>query len=197
MFFKTKSKIIAENTNDENLRKVFNKKFDSLNLGRRIECGIHAPWLREPIVTVQKGKETYHVCDASFFSVEGDGEEKKYSDARVFLVENNGNFEKMVFTSQAVQFFQDWHKKEHVEAEFNGEHIVLPSFTILSDVYDLRFQVRNNKKAKQFMDDFIIVDEDQRKHYKLYEIKRAYQEKKIRMLEKKVFRWDKSRGGRR
>lgn len=197
MFFNTKSKLISENTDNQELRKNFNKKFNSLNLGRMIECGIHLPWLKEPIKTVQKGKDVYHVSDASFFSVEETDEGKIYSHTHAFLAENNGRFQQILFTSTAVPFLEDWHKKEHVEAKLGDEHIVLPNTTDLFDVYDLRFHLRNNKQAKQFMDDFVIVGSLERKRYKLYEIKKLYQEKKMKSLEKKVLPWNKSRGNRR
>jgi len=182
MSYKKESKIINEKTEDKVLQKAFDKKFNSLNLGRRMT------WFDEPIKTIKRGDEIYHVSEASFFSVKSNKESSDvYKHAHVFLIEKNGQFSKVLFTSEAKPFLKGWNKKEHVEVAMNGKHISLPLTTDIFDVYDLRYRLRDNREARHFMNDFVILGQAMRKHYKLYEQQQLYRERQAVLLQRKVF----------
>lgn len=181
MFFKKESKIIDQDTQSASLKNAFDNKFEELNLGRRMV------WFDEPIKTIKKGSETFHVSNASFFSATSDKKSKAYTHTHVFLVEKDGKFSEMLFMSVATPFLEGWQKKQKIEAVLNNEHTSLPTTVDIFDVYDLRFHLRNNKKAKQFMDDFILVSQEARKHYKLYEKQQVYRQKQASLLSRKVF----------
>ncbi len=186
MLFKTQSKLIEKNTQNKELEKAFDKKFISLKLGRRVECGMHLYWLKEPIQTIQKGKDTYYVSDATFFSTEQSqklGED--FTQTHAFLVKKDKNFSSVYIISRATHagaLFKD----QRSEFVIDGETIPLNDKTDIYDLYDVRFQLRNNKKARQFFDDFLIVDSVMRKHYKLYETQHLYREKRTNILQRKI-----------
>jgi len=197
MFFKTKSNIKDENIEDKELRYTFDKKFDSLNLGRRLTSQSPLWWERMPIRAIQKGKEIYHVCGAEFFSLEEKDNKAIYTDTHAFLIEKDGRFSKVLFTSQGTPFLNGWQKKDQVEVVLDDKRFALPNTTNIHNIYDLRYCLRNNKEAKKLMDDFIIVSHTERRYYKIYEAKKFYQEKKNKLLEKKILRWGNSRDNRR
>lgn len=188
MFFKPKSKLISEDADNQELRKTFNKKFCSLKLGRRVECGNHLWWLTEPIKTVQKGKDVYHVSNAPFFSTE---QGAKVGETTVhtlcFLVKNKEKFSNLLITHKADHLpGTNVFANDRIEVIFNKRHIPLPKTTDIFDKYDLRFQLRNDKEARQFFDDFVIVSEIDRKHYKLYEAQQLYHQKRANTLQRKI-----------
>ena len=186
MFFKKESKIISENTEDEALKKVFNKKFMSLGLGRRVESGMHLSWLKEPIKTIKKGKEIYHVSDASFFANEPGNNQtyETFTRTHAFLIENKGKFTQILFVDQADKFGSKF-INDRSKAVIEQTDIPLNPSTDIYDIYNLRFQLKDNKQAKLLIDDFILTGNNKRKHYKLYEIKQRYQQMRTSLQQKK------------
>ena len=175
-----KSKVVDKTIQDENLRDAFSKKFCSLGLGIRVECGQRISWLqcKDPIRKIEKGGDVYHVSDAHFFSTEN---ENTVVHTHCFLVENNGHFSSVLFEDRAERTFGSNYGDSRVEFISGDTKISLKNNTDIFDVYDLRFQLRGNKEAKQFMDDFVIVGDMDRKRYKIYAMRQFYRNGKMNL----------------
>ncbi len=65
-----------------------------------------------------------------------------------------------------------------VEVVFNGQVFRLKDDTDIMDINSVRYQIRKDKKASAFIDNFIFTDEKARKKYAIYEKKQQYMEEK-------------------
>lgn len=182
-----KSRLINKDTDDEKLKEAFDRKFYAMDFGRRMEHGRYLFGKYDPIRTVQKGDDIYHVCSTTFFGTKRDqilGE--IYIHTYATLVEKDGQFSLIYTTAQRQH---SGTKFVDMSAEFvYGDKIVqLKKNTDVYDMDDVRFQLRHHKKAKQVIDDFVIVTSAQRNDYRLYKIDKVLQEKKKKLYESKIF----------
>ncbi len=186
MFLKKESQLISERTDDQALEDAFNKKFASLKLGRRVECGFHLYWLKEPIKTIKIDNQIYHISDATFFSFKEDKKlDSTISHTHAFLVEKNSKFSLIQIVSKAKQagaLYRD------VMTSFiiDGKEIPLKKDSDIYDMYDLRFQLKDHKEAKQFLDDFVLVGPQKCQRYKLYETQQLYRQKRALLTQRKI-----------
>jgi len=60
------------------------------------------------------------------------------------------------------------------------------------DINSVRYQIRKDKKASAFIDNFIFTDEKARKKYAIYEKKQQYMEEKSKIRMSKLQRGKKS-----
>ena len=167
MFGNKKSHVVSEKVEDEKLLQGFKKKFKSLNLGRRVECGIHLPWLNKPVRSIKKNGKQYHVCEADFLGVEQD----VYAITKCFLAERKGTFSALMFVVKADRVGNQF-VNDRTEVVFDDEKILLKNNPNIFDVNELRFEVRNYPHISDFMDSFILINPQMREDYKKYEVKK-------------------------
>ena len=71
------------------------------------------------------------------------------------------------------------------EVSFDGKTYRLDSDTDISDINQVRYQLRNNKEVSYFLDKFVIVSEKEREVYRKYEAER-HKEERLNELKRHV-----------
>ena len=173
--FHKKSCVVNENVNDEEMLKRFKKKFDSMKLGRRVECGIHLPDNQEPLKTVLKNKKIYYVWQAEFLGLDKKEGGDTYTITRAFAAERKGKFSCLLFMSEADKkgpIFTD----ERTKVVLDGEEVFVKSNANIFDMLEMRYELRNNHKTAEFIDNFVMTDPKERKQYQKYEAERQVYE---------------------
>lgn len=165
MFGNYKSRVVKERVDNEEILQCFRQKFKSLNLGRRVECGIHLPWLNKPVRSIKKNGKQYHVCEADFLGVEQD----VYAITKCFLAERKGTFSALMFVVKADRVGALF-ANDRTEVVLDDEKILLKDNPNIFDVNEMRFEMRNYPKISDFMDSFILTNVRMREDYKKYEI---------------------------
>lgn len=157
--------------NNEEIEARFKKKFDSLNLGRRVECGIYGPSLSNKIKGIVKDKTLCYVCEADFLGLDRKEECDTYTITKCFLAEEKGSFSSLMFIAACdkagAQFMG-----ERTEVIFKEEHISLKPNTNIFNMYEMRFELRNHAQISNFMDSFVMTDFEVRECYQQYESER-------------------------
>ena len=92
--------VVGNIKNDEELQARFKKKFDSLNLGRRVECGLYSPHLGKLIKGVVRNKTLCYVCEADFLGLDKKEKCDTYVITKCFLAEEKGAFSALMFMSE-------------------------------------------------------------------------------------------------
>jgi len=167
--FDRKSRIIEKPIKDEDILARFKEKFDSLNLGRRVECGIYSTPLQRQIKGVVKNRKLCYTCEADFLGLdEKEDGCNTYTITKCYLAEENGTFSALMFKAEcdkAGNLFLD----ERTVVVFNDEKISLKPDTNIFNVYEMRFELRNHPEISDFMDSFVMTDFNVRDCYRNYE----------------------------
>lgn len=157
--------------NDEELQARFKKKFDSLNLGRRVECGIYSPHLSKLIKGVVRNKTLCYVCEADFLGLDKNETCDTYVITKCFWAEEKGAFSALMFMSECDKSGNQF-TDERTEVVFNDERISLKPDTNIFNMYEMRFELRNHPQISAFMDSFVMTDFEVRECYRNYEAER-------------------------
>ena len=171
VLFNKKLRAIAENIRKEEVVQRFKKKFNSLNLGRRVECGIHSAPLEKNIKRVVKNNKLCYVGEADFLGLdEKEDGVKTYTITKCYLAEEDGAFSALMFKAEsdkAWNLFLD----ERTVVVFGDECVSLRSNADIFDVNEMRFELRNNAKIAEFMDCFVLSNRQMHEDYREYEEK--------------------------
>ncbi|MBO4293886.1 MAG: hypothetical protein J5896_00385 [Alphaproteobacteria bacterium] len=182
-----KSRLISKDTDDEKLKEAFDRKFYAMDFGRRMEHGRYLFGKYDPIRTVQKGDDIYHVCNTTFFGTERDRKLGEiYVHTYATLIEKDGQFS-LIYTTAKRQHIGAVFEDISAEFVYKNNTVQLEKNTDVYDIDAVRFQLRHNKEAKQMIDDFVLVTSAQRNDYRLYKIDKVLQEKKKKLYESKIF----------
>ena len=173
--FNGKSHIVEKHLKDEEILARFKEKFDSLHLGRRVECGIHSTPLQRQIKGIVKNKKLCYVCEADFLGLdEKEDGVKTYTITKCYLAEENNAFSALMFKAEsdkAGNLFLD----ERTVVVFNDEEISLKPDTNIFNVYEMRFELRNHPEISDFMDSFVMTNFEVRDCYQKYEAEKLGQ----------------------
>lgn len=168
-------RIVKEIKENEKLEARFKEAFDSLNLGRRVECGIYSTPLQKQIKGIVKNKKLCYVCEADFLGLdEKEDGVKTYTITKCYLAEENNAFSALMFKAEsdkAGNLFLD----ERTVVVFNDEHILLKPDANIFNMYEMRFELRNHPQISDFMDSFVMTDFNVRECYQKYESERLSQ----------------------
>ena len=173
---KTKERrIVKEIKENEKLEARFKEAFDSLNLGRRVECGIYSTPLQKQIKGIVKNKKLCYVCEADFLGLdEKEDGVKTYTITKCYLAEENNAFSALIFKAEsdrAGNLFLD----ERTVVVFNDEEISLRPDANIFNMYEMRFELRNHPEISDFMDSFVMTNFEVRDCYQKYEAEKLGQ----------------------
>lgn len=157
--------------NDEEIEARFKKKFDSLNLGRRVECGIYGPHFCKGIKGIVKDKTLCYVCEADFLGFDRKEKCETYTITKCFLAEEKGAFSSLMFMFECDKTGAQF-TGERTKVVFGGDCVSLAPNANAFNMYEMRFELRNHPQIAAFMDNFVMVDFDVRESYQRYESER-------------------------
>ena len=144
---------------------------------------------------VKNGKDTYYVAEqhmvATWEKSVGDQRERIPSrvetKVRSFVVKHGDDEMSFVIHDNKIAW-------EEIEGRtrlapklvlFGGKEYKLDSGTNISDINQVRYQLRNYKEISYFLDKFVIVSEEEREAYRKYEAER-HREERVNKLEARV-----------
>ena len=170
------------------MTKNFENKFSSLNLGKITTTF--------PIKTISSNGSDKIVAQALFekqtSNLSADISVLTSENTNCYIVKNKNrylNFQ-IKSTDKLETFVIDHgfneNRENRVEAILNGKSFRLNSKTSITDINSVRYQLRNNKQATAFIDNYIFVDNKDKKKYAIYERKQQYLEEQAKKSTLKI-----------